>query len=178
VHPLGKIDLPICFGTPTNLRREVLTFEVVRFQGTYHAVLGRPCYAKFMAILNYTYLKLKIHGPACVIIVGPMYHHAYECNVECIEYAEALIESEALIVDLENLTEEVPTLRSMPTTSSRWKPRRPSPSTPVALMRRPCGSAPNSRVNIEIFVWSPPDMPGTRGRSLSTPWTSTSALDR
>jgi hypothetical protein len=81
---------------------------VVGFRGTYHAVLERPCYAKFMAIPNYTYLKLKMPGPACVITVGPTYHHAYECDVECIEYVKALVDSEALITDLENLTREVP----------------------------------------------------------------------
>jgi hypothetical protein len=61
-----------------------------------------------MAILNYTYLKLKMPRPAGVITVGPTYRHAYECNVECVEYVEALIESEALIADLENLSREVP----------------------------------------------------------------------
>ena len=54
VQPLGQLDLPVCFGTPSNFRRETLTFEVVGFQGTSHAVLGRPCYAKFMAVPNYT----------------------------------------------------------------------------------------------------------------------------
>jgi hypothetical protein len=49
VQPLGQLDLPVCFGTPSKFRRETLTFEVVGFRGTYHAVLGRPCYAKFMA---------------------------------------------------------------------------------------------------------------------------------
>jgi hypothetical protein len=63
VLPLGQLDLPICFGTPSNFRRETLTFEVVGFRGTYHAVLGRPCYTKFMAVPNYTYLKLKMSGP-------------------------------------------------------------------------------------------------------------------
>ena len=33
VQPLGQIDLPICFGTAANLRKEVLTFEVVEFRG-------------------------------------------------------------------------------------------------------------------------------------------------
>jgi hypothetical protein len=107
-HPLGQIDLPVCFGTPTNFRKEVLTFELVSFWGTYHAVLGRPCYAKFMAIPNYTYLKLKMPGPAGVITVGPMYRRVYECNLECVEYTNALVESEALIVNLENLVGEVP----------------------------------------------------------------------
>jgi hypothetical protein len=81
---------------------------VVGFRGTYHAVLGRPCYAKFMAVPNYTYLKLKMPGPNGVITVGSTYRHAYECDVECVEYAEALAESEALIADLESLSKEVP----------------------------------------------------------------------
>ena len=49
---------------------ETLTFEVVSFHGTYHAILGRPCYAKFMAIPNYTYLKMKMLGPGGVITIG------------------------------------------------------------------------------------------------------------
>jgi hypothetical protein len=75
---------------------------VVGFRGTYHAVLGRPCYAKFMAVPNYTYLKLKMSGPNGVITVGSTYRHAYECGVECVEYAEALI------ADLKCLSKEVP----------------------------------------------------------------------
>jgi hypothetical protein len=108
VQPLGQLDLPVCFGTPSNFRKETLTFEVVGFRGTYHAVLGRPCYAKFMDVPNYTYLKLKIPGPNRVITVGPTYRHAYECDVECVEYAEALAESEALIADMGNLSKKVP----------------------------------------------------------------------
>ncbi|XP_066311479.1 uncharacterized protein [Miscanthus floridulus] len=68
--PLGQIDLPITFKDPTNYRMETLTFEVVGFHGTYHTVLGRPRYTKFMAIPNYAYLKLKMPGPHGVIIVG------------------------------------------------------------------------------------------------------------
>ena len=55
--PLGQIDLPITFGDPTNYRTETITFEVVKFHRTYHAILGRPCYMKFMAVPNYTYLS-------------------------------------------------------------------------------------------------------------------------
>jgi hypothetical protein len=106
VQPLGQLDLPVCFGTPSNFRKETLTFEVVRFRGTYHAVLGRPCYAKFMVVPNYTYLKLKMSGPNGVITVGSTYRHAYECDVECVEYTEALAESKALIADLESISKE------------------------------------------------------------------------
>jgi hypothetical protein len=61
-----------------------------------------------MAVPNYTYLKLKMLGPNGVITIGSTYRHAYECDVECVEYAEALAESEALIADLVCLSKEVP----------------------------------------------------------------------
>jgi hypothetical protein len=111
VQPLGQLDLPVCFGTPSNFQKETLTFEVVGFRGTYHAVLGRPCYAKFMAVPNYTYLNLKMPGPNGVITVGSTYRHAYECDVECVEYPEVLAESKALIADLESLSKEAPDVK-------------------------------------------------------------------
>jgi hypothetical protein len=128
VQPLGQLDLPVCFGTPSNFRKETLTFEVVGFRGTYHAVLGRPCYAKFMAVPNYTYLKLKIPGPNEVITVGSMYRHAYECDVDCVEYAEALAESEALITDLESLSKEVPDAKHQ---AGNFKPVEAVKSVPL-----------------------------------------------
>ena len=100
--------MPVCFGTLSNYRKEVLTFEVVGFKGTYHAILGRPCYAKFMVVPNYTYLKLKMPGPNGVITVESTYEHAYNCDVECIEYAEALVEAETLIMNLDQLGSEAP----------------------------------------------------------------------
>jgi len=84
-HPLGQINLPVCFGTPDNFRWEVLTFDVVGFLGTYHAILGRPCYAKFMAVPNYTNLKLNMLGLNGIITVSTTSQHAYQCDVECIE---------------------------------------------------------------------------------------------
>jgi hypothetical protein len=61
-----------------------------------------------MAVPNYTYLKQKMPGPNGVITVGSAYKHAYECNVACTEYAEALFESTALPTDLERLSKEIP----------------------------------------------------------------------
>ena len=86
-YPLGQIDLSITFGDQANFLSEVLTFEVVDFLGSYHAILGRPCYAKFMAIPNYTYLKLKMPGPNGVITVGSTFLHAYMCDHEHYELA-------------------------------------------------------------------------------------------
>jgi hypothetical protein len=48
----------------------MLTFEIANFPSAYHAILGWPCYAKFMAIPSYTYLKLKVPSPHGVITIG------------------------------------------------------------------------------------------------------------
>jgi len=106
--PVGQIDLPVCFGTAANFRKETLTFEVVGFRGTYHAIIGRPGYAKFMAIPNYTYLKLKMPGPKGVITVSSSFEHVYECDVECVEYGEAVESSTELVSKLEALAAEAP----------------------------------------------------------------------
>jgi hypothetical protein len=79
---------------------------VVGFRGAYHTILERPCYAKFMAVPNYTYLKMKISGPKSVITVGSSMEHAFECDVECVEHAEALALDEALVANLEKLVNE------------------------------------------------------------------------
>jgi hypothetical protein len=106
--PVGQIDLPVTFGDPFNYRTETLTFEVMGFRGTYHAILGHPSYAQFMAVINYTYLKLKMPGLNGIITVGTTYRHAFECDIECCEYVEALHESEALAVTLEVSSPEEP----------------------------------------------------------------------
>ncbi|XP_066375042.1 uncharacterized protein [Miscanthus floridulus] len=95
--PLGQIDLPVTFRDPANYRIETLTFEVVGFHKTYHAILGQPCYTKFKAVPNYTYLKLKMLGPCQVIVIGTTFQHAYECEVECFEHASAIIASKAIL---------------------------------------------------------------------------------
>jgi hypothetical protein len=61
-----------------------------------------------MAVSNYTYLKLKMPGPHGVITVGPSYEHAYECDVECVEHGEAILESATLSANLDGLTNETP----------------------------------------------------------------------
>ena len=106
--PLGQIDLPITFGDLTNYRIETLTFEVIGFHRTYHAILGCPCYTKFIAIPNYTYLKLKMSGPSGVIIMSTSFQHAYECEVECCEHAIVIVASKELAAIRKEVTEEAP----------------------------------------------------------------------
>jgi hypothetical protein len=92
--PLGQIDLPVTFDDKGNIHKEMLTVEVVDFPGTYHAILGRPVYTKFMAVPNYTYLKLKMPGPKGVIAINTKFQYAFECDAKCFHFAEALIRSE------------------------------------------------------------------------------------
>jgi hypothetical protein len=132
-EPVGRVDLPACFGTPTNFRKETLTFEVVEFYGTYHVILGHPCYARFMAVPNYTYFKLKILGPNGVITIGPSYEHAYECDVECVEHGEASWNRRPWRQTSTVWPKRSPTPNDMPATSS---PRKTSSSYPMTLPTR------------------------------------------
>jgi hypothetical protein len=66
---LGKIKLDVCFGDSSNYRREKLEFEVMDWSSKYHAILGRPAFAKFMAVPHYAYLTLKIPGHKGTITV-------------------------------------------------------------------------------------------------------------
>jgi hypothetical protein len=68
-YPLVKIELDICFGNSGNFHGEKLEFEVMDWPSQYHAILGRPAFAKFMAVPHYAYLTLKILGPKGTITV-------------------------------------------------------------------------------------------------------------
>ena len=59
-----------------------------------------------MAIPNYTYLKMKMPGLKGVITIGPSFEHAYECDIECVERAEAQAEDEALAATLDKIASE------------------------------------------------------------------------
>ena len=84
------------FSDRANFCLEVLAFEV-DFLRSYHAILGRPCYAKFMVIPNYTYLKLKMSGPNGVITMGSAFSHAFTCDHEHFELATTVINSSKLL---------------------------------------------------------------------------------
>ena len=105
---IGQINLPVTFENPSNYRTETLTFEVVGFPLAYHAILGRPCYAKFMAVPNYTYLKLKMPSLLGVITVDTSFQRAYECEVKSYELALATLASKELIAIGKDIAEGAP----------------------------------------------------------------------
>jgi hypothetical protein len=81
-YPLGKIELDICFGSSSNYHREKLEFEVMDWPSQYHAILGRPAFAKFMAVPHYAYLMLKIPGPKGTITVQGSSEVSNTCDKE------------------------------------------------------------------------------------------------
>ena len=85
--PLGQITLPITFGTPSNYRTEFIKFEVADFDSSYHAILGRPVLAKFMAIPHYMYLLLKMPGPNGVLSLWSDLKCDFDYDVQAIQIA-------------------------------------------------------------------------------------------
>jgi hypothetical protein len=86
--PLGSVVLPVTFGESwDNYRTEYIKFEVTNFETSYHAILGRPAIAKFMALPHYTYLVLKMPSPAGVLSVQGDLKISHDCNTEAVEIA-------------------------------------------------------------------------------------------
>ena len=66
----GSITLEVVFRSPDNFQSEELIFDIVPIRSGYHALLGRPAFARFNAVPHYAYLKLKMPGPRGVITVN------------------------------------------------------------------------------------------------------------
>jgi hypothetical protein len=86
--PLGSVVLPVTFGeTRDNYRTEQVKFEVADFEASYHAILGRPAIAKFMAVPHYTYLVLKMPSPAGVLSLQGDLKISHDYDTEAVEIA-------------------------------------------------------------------------------------------
>jgi hypothetical protein len=60
IHVVGKVLLPVSFGTIQNARTEYLSFDVVEMYYPYNDILGRCFLNKFEAIIHQAYLCVKI----------------------------------------------------------------------------------------------------------------------
>jgi hypothetical protein len=85
--PLGVIDLWVTFDEAANYRQEILSFKVMDFKDTFHAMLGIPCFIKFMAVPHCAYLKMKMLGPNGVITISRDLQNAYQCELLAIKNA-------------------------------------------------------------------------------------------
>jgi hypothetical protein len=77
------------FGTPDHFRTDYVNFVVDDFDGTYHAILGRPSLTKFMAIPHYRYLVLKMPTEMGVLTLRGNVYAAYTCEDDSFKIAEA-----------------------------------------------------------------------------------------
>jgi hypothetical protein len=86
--PLSSVVLPVTFReTRENYCIEYSKFEVVDFETSYHAILGRPAIAKFMAVPHYTYFVLKMPSPAGVLSLQGDLKISFDCDTEAVELA-------------------------------------------------------------------------------------------
>jgi hypothetical protein len=95
-HPLGTVVLPVTFGMRENYRTEFIKFEVANFESSYHAILARPALTKFMAVLHYVYLLLKMPGLSGVLTLRGDLKKSYDCNQVVIQYASTTRVPDAL----------------------------------------------------------------------------------
>jgi hypothetical protein len=85
---LGSMVLPVTFvETRDNYHTEYVKFEVADFETSYHAILGRPAIAKFMAVPHYTYLVLKMPSLAGVLSLQGALKISFDCDIEAVELA-------------------------------------------------------------------------------------------
>jgi hypothetical protein len=61
--------------------------RVADFETSYHAILGRPAIAKFMAVPHYTYLVLTMPSPAGVLSLQVDMKISHDCDTEAVEIA-------------------------------------------------------------------------------------------
>jgi hypothetical protein len=59
----------------------------VDFEMFYHAILGRPAIAKFLAVPHYTYLVLKMPSSAGVLSLQRELKISHDCDTEAVEIA-------------------------------------------------------------------------------------------
>jgi hypothetical protein len=60
IHALGKVVLPVSFGTVQNARTEYLSFDVVEMYYPYNGILSRGFLNKFEAVIHQAFLCIKI----------------------------------------------------------------------------------------------------------------------
>ncbi|XP_039802935.1 uncharacterized protein LOC120666993 [Panicum virgatum] len=75
-YPVGNLNLPVMFGSRANYLTKTLTFEVVDWKGAYHAILGCPAYAKFMATQKLLY--------AIIMVAKKLQHYFTEHEVSVV----------------------------------------------------------------------------------------------
>jgi hypothetical protein len=145
--PLGSVVLPVTFGkSQDNYRTEYIKFEVADFDTSYHAILGRPAIAKFMAVPLYTYLVLKMSSPAGVLSLQGDLKISHDCDTEAVEIAS--------MNQVPNAMMEVYAASKKPATSEldipekSDKANKPQPAEEVLVKMIDLGTGDSSKTTI------------------------------
>jgi hypothetical protein len=96
-QPLGKVVLPITFGTHDNFQMENVTFDVAEIPLPYNGLLGRPTLAQFMVAARYAYIKIKIPATWGVLTIRADIRDAVYCVAE--------MDKSAVVGEPDNLSE-------------------------------------------------------------------------
>ena len=90
---------------------------MVDLNSPYHALLGRPALAKFMAAPHYAYLKLKMPSRAGILTVAGCYKKSMECAATGSRIAEAMViaeEKRQLLRSVAMAQSDMPTAKDLP----------------------------------------------------------------
>jgi hypothetical protein len=77
------------FSTAEHFLTDYVNFVVTDFDGTYHAILGRLMLTKFMVVLHYSYLVLKMPTEHGVLALRGNVYTAYTYEEEGFKVAKA-----------------------------------------------------------------------------------------
>jgi hypothetical protein len=145
--PLGSVVLPVTFGeTRENYRTEYIKFEVVDFETSYHAILGRPAIAKFMAVPHYTYLVLKMPSPIGVLSLQGDLKISFDCDTEAVELAATDQVPNAMMEIFAASKKLAPSELDIPEKS--YTANKPQPSEEVQVKAIDLGTGDNNKTTM------------------------------
>jgi hypothetical protein len=142
--PLGSVVLPVTFGeSRDNYRTEYIKFKVANFETSYHAILGRPAIAKFMAVPHYTYLVLKMPSPAGVLSLQGDLKISNDCDTEAVEIASTNQVPNAMMEVYNASKKLAPSELNIPEKSD--KANKPQPAEEVLVKTIDLGTGDSSK---------------------------------
>jgi hypothetical protein len=144
-YPIGRVCLPVTFGTEENFRTEYLTFEVTDFRSSYHAIFGRPMLAKFMAIPHHTYLIMKMPVPNGILSIVGDIMVSYNCESATVELSKDLAIKAAATVMVAQAAKIDQTTLQVPEQKCTTTALDPSPT-----VKKVCLGLPNASKEVII----------------------------
>jgi hypothetical protein len=144
-YPIGRVCLPVTFGTEENFQTEYLTFEVADFRSSYHAIFGRPMLAKFMAIPHHTYLIMKMPAPNGILSVLGDIMVSYNCESATVELSKDLAIKAAATIMVAQAAKIDQTTLQVPEQKRTSTALDPSPA-----IKKVCLGLPNASKEVVI----------------------------